>query len=198
VTGLEIERAGKHEFVGRNDRGATVRIGRDGAPGSFSPGELLQVAAAGCAAVTVEELVVRRAGEDARITATASYERAPGVREYQQVHVNLHADLSFLEEGARERVLKAMRMAVERECTVSRTVERGAEVLLTIDATAADATAADATAAAQRPAEEESAADPSPAAGSGSDQRPPDEARAADPSPAAGSGSGSAAATGAA
>jgi uncharacterized OsmC-like protein len=198
VTGLEIERAGKHEFVGRNDRGATVRIGRDGAPGSFSPGELLQVAAAGCAAVTVEELVVRRAGEDARITATASYERAPGVREYQQVHVNLHADLSFLEEGARERVLKAMRMAVERECTVSRTVERGAEVLLTIDATAADATAADATAAAKRPAEEESAADPSPAAGSGSDQRPPDEARAAAPSPAAGSGSGSAAATGAA
>jgi uncharacterized OsmC-like protein len=142
VTGLEIERAGKHEFVGRNDRGATVRIGRDGAPGSFSPGELLQVAAAGCAAVTVEELVVRRAGEDARITATASYERAPGVREYQQVHVNLHADLSFLEEGARERVLKAMRMAVERECTVSRTVERGAPVLVTIDATGSGSGAA--------------------------------------------------------
>jgi len=143
MTGLEIERVGTHEFVGRNDRGATVRIGRAGADGAFTPGELLQVAAAGCAAITVEELVVRRAGQDARITATAGFDRAPGVREYEQVHVNLHADLSFLDEDTRERVLKAMRTAVERECTVSRTVERGAEVLLTIDASAAPSAAAD-------------------------------------------------------
>src|SRR3954469_8633983 len=126
MTGLEIERVGTHDFVGRNERGATVRIGRDGAPGSFSPGELLQVAAAGCAAVTVEEFVVRRAGADARIVATADHQRRPDSHEYEQVHVTLHADLSFLDDATRERVLKAMHTAVDRECTVSRTVERGA------------------------------------------------------------------------
>jgi uncharacterized OsmC-like protein len=130
---LTVERAGTHDFIGRNGRGATVRIGRDGAPGAFSPGELLQIAAAGCAAVTVEELVTRRAGDDAQLVATADHERTPGVGEYELLRVTLLADLSFLDEGTRDRVVHAMRIAVERQCTVSRTIERGAPVELTID-----------------------------------------------------------------
>jgi uncharacterized OsmC-like protein len=130
---LTVERVGTHEFIGRNGRGATVQIGRDDAPGAFSPGELLQIATAGCAAVTVEELVTRRAGDDARLVATADHERTPGVREYELLRVTLLADLSFLDVGTRDRVAQAIRTAVERQCTVSRTVERGAPVELTID-----------------------------------------------------------------
>jgi uncharacterized OsmC-like protein len=133
MTELTVERIGDHEFTGRNDRGATVRIGRSGAPGSFSPGELLQIAAAGCAAVTVEELVTRRAGADARLVATATHERSPGVSEYELLRVRLLADLSFLDEDTRQRVVQAMNTAVQRQCTVSRTIERGTPVELTIE-----------------------------------------------------------------
>ncbi|MFD7923582.1 OsmC family protein [Streptomyces sp. NPDC059740] len=139
---LEIERTGTHQFTARNGRGAVVRLGRVGGEGSFTPGELLQLAAAGCAAVTVEELVVRRAGEDARIVATAGADRRPGSHEYDALHVGLEVDLSGLDDATRERVVQAVRTAVAGQCTVSRTVERGTPV--TLDVTAAG-----------RPAEEE-------------------------------------------
>lgn len=129
---LKIERTGSHEFVGRNTRGAEVRVGRVGGAGSFTPGELLQLSAAACAAVTVEELVVRRSGEDARFTATAGNDRRPGSHEYDTLHVALDVDLSSLDEAARERVAAAIRGAVARECTVSRTIEKGTEVTLDI------------------------------------------------------------------
>lgn len=133
MTGLTVERAGEHEFTGRNDRGATVRIGRTGMPGSFSPGELLQIATAACSAVTVEELVTRRGGDDARLVARAGAVRSPDGREYDAVRVTLLADLSFLDDETRARVVRAMTKAVERSCTVSRTVERGARVELAVE-----------------------------------------------------------------
>ncbi|WP_037841048.1 OsmC family protein [Streptomyces sp. NRRL F-5126] len=129
---LRIERTGSHEFTAHNARGASVRIGRVGAEGSFTPGELLQLAAAGCAAVTVEELVVRRSGEDAPFVATVDNDRRPGSHEYDALHVALDVDLSSLDAAARERLAAAIRTAVERECTVSRTIEKGTPVTLDI------------------------------------------------------------------
>jgi uncharacterized OsmC-like protein len=134
MTGLTVERVGGHAFVGRNERGATVAIGRTGMPGSFSPGELLRIATAACAAVTVEELVTRRAGEDARLVALADGSLSSDAHEYDGLRVTLLADLSFLDDETRSRVVRAMEKAVRRECAVSRTVERGAPVELTIRA----------------------------------------------------------------
>jgi uncharacterized OsmC-like protein len=128
MTGLTVERTGEHEFTGRNERGATVRIGRNGMDGSFSPGELLQVATAACTAVTVEEIFTRRAGGDAALVALADADRSAGGHEYEVIRVKLLADLSFLDHETRQRVEYAMRKAAERECRVSRTVERGARV----------------------------------------------------------------------
>jgi uncharacterized OsmC-like protein len=132
MAALTVERVGEHEFVGRNSRGASVVIGRNGMPGSFSPGELLQIATAACSAVTVEELVTRRAGPDARLVALADASKSPDGREYDLLRVTLLADLSFLDEQTRSRVTLALEKAVRKECTVSRTVERGAPVELTV------------------------------------------------------------------
>lgn len=129
---LEIQRVGEHDFVGRNEHGATVRVGRNGDEDAFSPGELLHIAAAACTAVTVEELVTRRTGPDAPMVATVTH--GGGVNEYEKMEITLQADLSFLDDATRERVLKAMRLAVDRQCSVSRTLKRGASVMLTIDA----------------------------------------------------------------
>lgn len=131
---LTVERTGVHEFVGRNERGASVRVGGRGGEGSFSPGELLRIATAACALVTVEELVTRRVGVDAPLTANVDARRSPGGHEYESLTVTMSVDLSMLDDADRERLLAIMEKAVHKQCTVSRTIERGAPVELRISA----------------------------------------------------------------
>jgi uncharacterized OsmC-like protein len=126
--GLEVQREGRHEFVGRNDRGAEVRLGRAGAEGAFSPAELLQIAAAGCSAVTAEELITRRIGEDAKFRVTVSADRREGASELDAVHVAFDVDVSTLAADQREALAGAVDRAIERLCTVSRTLKKGIPV----------------------------------------------------------------------
>ncbi|WP_410623731.1 OsmC family protein [Amycolatopsis sp. cmx-8-4] len=126
--GLEVQRDGQHSFVGRNDRGAEVRLGRSGAEGAFSPAELLQIAAAGCSAVTAEELITRRVGEDAKFRVTVSADRREGAAELDAVHVAFDVDVSTLAEDQREALAGAVDRAIERLCTVSRTLKKGIPV----------------------------------------------------------------------
>ncbi|GHF80980.1 putative OsmC-like protein [Amycolatopsis bartoniae] len=126
--GLEVERVGEHEFVGRNERGAEVRLGRKGAEGAFSPAELLQVAAAGCSAVTAEELITRRVGEDSKFRVEASADRREGASELDAVHVKFDLDVSALAEADRKALALAVDRAIEKLCTVSRTLKKGIPV----------------------------------------------------------------------
>ncbi|RSD13711.1 OsmC family protein [Amycolatopsis eburnea] len=126
--GLEVQRDGQHAFVGRNDRGAEVRLGRAGAEGAFSPAELLQIAAAGCSAVTAEQLITRRVGEDAKFRVTVSADRREGASELDAVHVAFDVDVSTLAAEEREALAGAVDRAIERLCTVSRTLKKGIPV----------------------------------------------------------------------
>jgi uncharacterized OsmC-like protein len=126
--GLEVQRDGQHAFVGRNDRGAEVRLGRAGAEGAFSPAELLQIAAAGCSAVTAEELITRRVGEDAKFRVTVDADRREGASELDAVHVAFDVDVSTLAADQREALAGAVDRAIERLCTVSRTLKKGIPV----------------------------------------------------------------------
>ncbi|MEV6636326.1 OsmC family protein [Actinoplanes sp. NPDC051470] len=130
--GGSVERVGAHTWIGRNDRGAEVRIGTDEIDGAFSPGELLQLAVAACTTVTIEDMVVRRSGPDARVDATVERDREPGSHEYQRISVTLDVDLEGLGDAERERVVKALRTAIDRECTISRTVKTGMPIDLDI------------------------------------------------------------------
>ncbi|MEV4055427.1 OsmC family protein [Amycolatopsis sp. NPDC049688] len=125
---LEVERTGEHAFVGRNERGAEVRLGRKGAEGAFSPAELLQIAAAGCSAVTAEELIVRRIGENARFRVDVTADRREGASELDAVHVAFDVDVSALPADQREALAGAVDRAIERLCTVSRTLKKGIPV----------------------------------------------------------------------
>jgi len=125
---LEVQRDGKHSFVGRNERGAEVRVGRAGAEGAFSPSELLQIAAAGCSAVTAEELITRRVGEDSKFRVTVSADRREGASELDAVHVAFDLDVSGLGESQREALAGAVDRAIERLCTVRRTLVKGIPV----------------------------------------------------------------------
>ncbi|NBH04116.1 OsmC family protein [Amycolatopsis sp. SID8362] len=126
--GLEVQRDGQHAFVGRNDRGAEVRLGRAGAEGAFSPAELLQIAAAGCSAVTAEQLITRRVGEDSKFRVTVGADRREGASELDAVHVAFDVDVSTLAAEEREALAGAVDRAIERLCTVSRTLKKGIPV----------------------------------------------------------------------
>ncbi|HET6708032.1 OsmC family protein [Amycolatopsis sp.] len=125
---LEVERTGEHAFVGRNERGAEVLLGRKGAEGAFSPAELLQIAVAGCNAVTAEELITRRIGEDAKFRVTVDADRRKGASELDAVHVAFDVDVSTLAADQREALAGAVDRAIERLCTVSRTLKKGIPV----------------------------------------------------------------------
>jgi uncharacterized OsmC-like protein len=121
---VEVTRTGEHEFVANNDRGASVRLGRKGQQGSFSPVELLLAAAAGCAAVTAETLITRRV--EGPLVARASDVRPEGAHELDAVPVSLDFDAS----GVDEERLAVIRRAVEQLCTVTRTLKKGADAPL--------------------------------------------------------------------
>ncbi len=125
---LEVQWEGEHRFVGRNERGAEVRIGRKNAEGAFSPSELLQIAAAGCSAVTAEQLITRRIGEDAKFRVAVSADKNEVAEELDAVHVEFDVDVSALAADDLAALAKAVDRAIERLCTVSRTLKKGIPV----------------------------------------------------------------------
>ncbi|WP_243788888.1 OsmC family protein [Saccharopolyspora gloriosae] len=130
-TPVEVHRTGEHTFTASNGRGAEVTIGRDGAPGAFTPGELLLAAIAGCSAVTSENLLVRRAGQDADIAVHADRDKtAEDPNKFSAVQVRFDVDLSAVEGAERAKLLDAVERAIERYCTVSRSVEEGTPIAL--------------------------------------------------------------------
>ncbi|CRK55600.1 hypothetical protein [Alloactinosynnema sp. L-07] len=125
MSSIDVVRTGTHEFVARNDRGAEVSIGRVGQEGSFSPVELLLAAAAGCVAVTGEELIVRRAGE-VPLRVTAADVRPPGAHQLDGVDLLLDLDLSALDAAAQDELRSVVQRAVAALCTVTRTLKQSA------------------------------------------------------------------------
>ena len=128
--GLWAERVGTRRYTGHNARGAQVRMGPVEAGDVFTPGELLKLALAGCAGMSADHSLARRLGPDVSVTVRIA---GPNRDErYPEVHEEILVDLSSLDEADRERVLTVVRRAIDRNCTVGRTLESGADVALTI------------------------------------------------------------------
>ncbi|MFE2755781.1 OsmC family protein [Actinosynnema sp. NPDC059335] len=121
MSNVEVRRVGQHEFVATNDRGASVRVGRKGAEGSFSPVELLLAAAAGCAVVTAETLITRRVDGD--LVARADDVRSVTGHELTSVPVTVDYDVSQLSAEDRAALEAAVRRAIDQLCTVTRTLK---------------------------------------------------------------------------
>ncbi len=130
MSNVEVRRVGQHEFVATNDRGASVRVGRKGAEGAFTPVELLLAAAAGCAAVTAETLVTRRV--DGGLVARADDVRSPSGHELDSVPVALDYDVSRLDDEQRAALEAAVQRAIDQLCTVTRTLKKASPTPLTL------------------------------------------------------------------
>ncbi|MEU6581253.1 OsmC family protein [Nocardia sp. NPDC046763] len=128
---LWAERTGTRAYTGRNNRGGEVFIASAGVPGAFTPGELLKIALAGCTGLSADFTLARRLGEtfDATVHVSGDADRENEV--YPELNEEFELDLSELDAETRERLLVAAQRAVDKVCTVGRTLKAGSTVNLT-------------------------------------------------------------------
>jgi len=130
--GLLAERVGNRCDTGHNARGAKVRMGPADAGDVFTPGELLKIALAGCAGISADHPLARRLGAEVPVTVHVAGPKQQGDERYPALQEELVVDLSGLAGADRDRAVTVVRRAIDRYCTVGRTLERGTTVQLTI------------------------------------------------------------------
>jgi uncharacterized OsmC-like protein len=132
MTELWVERTGARRYTGRSSRGAEVLVGSEGVDGVFTPGELMKIALAACSAMSSDVPLARRLGADYRATVVVS---GPADREqecYPLLSETLRLDLSGLTEQEAEQVRTVATRAIDRACTVGRTLKSGTTITLDI------------------------------------------------------------------
>ncbi len=108
-----------------NGRGASLRIGLEGADGAFSPVELLQAALAGCAALSAEAQLVDKLGPEATVTSSVDATHDAESNLITALHNTISADMSPLENERREKLLAAAERSIGVLCTVKKSLIKG-------------------------------------------------------------------------
>ena len=131
-TKLWVERTGTRRYIGKSSRGAEVLIGSESVDGVFTPGELLKIAFAACTGMSSDLPLSRRLGDnyDATIEVSGAADRENEL--YPALAEVLRIDLSELDADAQQRLLTVVERAVDKVCTVGRTLKAGTKVGLDI------------------------------------------------------------------
>lgn len=131
---VELVRTSTSHYRATNSRGTTLDIG-PGDGSDFTPVELLLVAIAGCSAVDVDAITSRRA-EPEEFSLRASGQKVRDEQGNRLVDLVLDFAVRFGddEQGRKaEAVLaRSVRQSHDRLCTVSRTVEIGTPLHVTV------------------------------------------------------------------
>ncbi|WP_019807422.1 OsmC family protein [Saccharomonospora halophila] len=133
---VSIERVSTGRYVARNARGGTLPLSSNDDAG-FSPVELLLAAIGGCTAVDTDVVTSRRA-EPTEFTVTVSgdkiQDKETGNR-MENLAVTFRVAFPEGDDGdrAREVLPRTVRLSHDKLCTVSRTVELGTPVDVSID-----------------------------------------------------------------
>ena len=124
---LVAERTEPGIYVATNDRGGRVRIGAPDARHAFTPGELLQLAVAGCSAISAEANLVHHLGDNFEASLEVGAVKDDGENRYSQVRTSFAPAMADLEPERVEKLVGRLERAIERLCTVGRTLEHGAD-----------------------------------------------------------------------
>lgn len=128
ATELWVERTGSVRFTGKSTRGAEVLIGRDTVEGVFTPGELLKIALGACTAMSADGPLERRLGEDFEGTVRVSGVADRDEERYPHLDEVFELDLGEFSEAEREKIRGIVTRAVDRACTVGRTLKAGTDI----------------------------------------------------------------------
>ncbi len=134
---VRLDRTSRLQFTATNSRGGTLAFG-SGHQGEFTPVELLLTAIAGCTAMDVDAITVKRSEPDTFTVLAASLK----VRDASGNHLSdvvLDFDVRFPETDGGRLAEAVLPTAIERShnvlCTVSRTVELGADIEVRLQGT---------------------------------------------------------------
>ncbi|MGW0818300.1 OsmC family protein [Streptomyces viridiviolaceus] len=133
-----VERTSTGHFVATNARGGTIHFGTasdDGRSTDFTPVELLLAAIGGCTAVDVDVAVSRHV-EPAEFSLSVTGDKISDELGNRMTNLTVVFSVAIPDgEGAdRARAIlpRAVKTSHDRLCTVSRTVETGTPVTVTI------------------------------------------------------------------
>ena len=134
---VDVERVGPSRFELVNSRGTRISIGTSDGD-DFTPVELLLGAIGGCSAIDVDILTTRRS-EPTSFSATVTGRRIRNDDGNQLDDIELTFRVAFPPgaggDAARDVLPKAVQRSHDQLCTVSRTVELGAEVAVVVEET---------------------------------------------------------------
>lgn len=123
---MKAVRTGVREWICTNDRGAVVKVADAKEDDAFSPGELLQLAAATCAGLSIDHRLTHDLGEDIFVTLEVEPDRVTEENRYSGIRTRVRLDLSSLDEEQLEGLKQRVQDAIDRACTVGRTLAAGA------------------------------------------------------------------------
>ena len=133
---VSVTRVAPRMYEGLNERGATLRVGGPEIEGEhFTPGELLKLALISCSGLSADRVTARLLGDDFALTVWAHGKSERETNRYLRVEEELLLDLSALEPAERQQLLDVMTKAIQRGCTVARSVGDEIELPTTIDGT---------------------------------------------------------------
>jgi putative redox protein len=127
---VTLSRLSQHHFLATNSRGGTLSFGKKKV-GEFTPVELLLVAIAGCTAMDVDAITVKRS-EPTRFQLSCYGHTTKSEHGNHVTDIQVDFDVEFPESedgrAAGEVLETAIRKSHDRLCTVTRTVELGTPV----------------------------------------------------------------------
>lgn len=133
MTELWVQRTGTRRYTGHSSRGAQVLVGSEDVDGVFTPGELLKIAIGACSGMASDFTLSRRLGDDYDTTIRVSGPADRDNERYPRIDEVMELDLSELDPDAAQRLLTVVQRAVDKHCTVGRTVKAGTQVELAFE-----------------------------------------------------------------
>jgi len=132
---VTLERVDEGIYRARNARGGEVTFGSK-AGDAFTPVELLLASIAGCSALDVDIITGRRSpAEEFSARVDAEYVRDESGNILRDIRLTFHVTFPDGEAGdaAREALPRALQKAHDRTCTVSRTIEAGTPIAVSLE-----------------------------------------------------------------
>ena len=130
-----VERLEYGSWQAQSDDGATLKFGKG--EGQFSPVELMQIALAGCTALSSQYAVEHALGEGkgARVLVNGTYDPEEGtyLRFQEDVTVDATSAKPALNDENAKELKERMERHINKGCTVKHTLERGAQVRVTVN-----------------------------------------------------------------
>ncbi|WP_406835946.1 OsmC family protein [Streptomyces sp. AHU1] len=131
---VTVERTGTGHFTATNARGGTIAFGTAGED-EFTPVELLLAAIGGCTAADVDVATGRHA-EPTRFTLTVTGDKISDEHGNRMTDLAVTFSVAFPDgapgDRARDILPRAVKASHDRLCTVSRTIEAGTPVTVTV------------------------------------------------------------------